>query len=266
MEQGPGGTRGPLLPTTTTPAPVVVFFHGGGWIGGSRAQVAQSLLREVPNGYAAASVDYRLAPTVQFPVPLEDAKTAVRWVKAHAAEYHLRADKVLAAGVSAGGHIAAMVARRPDSSSPPTSLPVARRRRLSGRWCGVGSRSAGPQRPGSRRRPGALGTYLVAKLLGCPAAFADQAVTCSEEQMSAGVTDQLRDPGRPTELPPSPTAPKTRSCPRPPTPSSWHGCSPDSAGAGTPALDEVENQGHNLDNDGLNVTRLHAYLDRVLGD
>src|SRR5258705_120223 len=71
---------------------------------------------------AVVSVDYRLAPAVRFPVPLQDAKTAIRWVKAHAAQYHLRADQVLAAGASAGGHLASMVAVTPGLFEP-TNLP-----------------------------------------------------------------------------------------------------------------------------------------------
>ena len=167
------------LPPTTTPAPVIVFFHGGGWIGGSRAPVAQSLLREVLHGYAVVSVDYRLAPMVQFPVPLQDAKTSIRWVKAHAAEYRLRADDVFAAGASAGGHIAAMVAVAPGLFEP-TDLPpelAAEDSRVVGAVLEVGPLNLNAL--GHEADPSHWGRDLVAKLLGCPAALADQPVTCS---------------------------------------------------------------------------------------
>jgi len=69
-------------------APVIVFLHSGGWIGGDRSMVPEMILRFVERGYAVASVDYRLAPDHPFPAPI------------HEVLY----------GTSAGGHIAAFVA------------------------------------------------------------------------------------------------------------------------------------------------------------
>ena len=170
------------LPEATTRVPVIVYFHSGGWVAGSRSPVTPAILREVQRGYAVVSVDYRLAPAVQFPVPLQDAKTAVRWVKAHAPQYRLRADRVFVAGESAGGHLAAMVAVTPGVFEP-TNLPpelAAQTSRVVGAVSLVGlldlntiSREADTWGPG-----------IVAALLGCPDPTATLAVTCSEDAMT----------------------------------------------------------------------------------
>ncbi len=247
------------LPTSTTPAPVIVFFHGGGWIGGSRALVAQSLLREVLDGYAVVSVDYRLAPIVQFPVPLQDAKTAIRWVKAHAAQYRLRADEVFAAGASAGGHIAAMVAMTPGLFEPTDLTPqlAAQDSRVVGAVLEVG-----PLNLNALSLEGdTWGPALVAEFLGCPEPSAAQPVTCSEEQMAAAspISYVTRDD------PPIYLAYGSQDTLVPPATNAFelaHEFTQLGNGRSA-AVDEVQNLGHNLDIDGLNITRLHAFLDRV---
>lgn len=65
--------------------------------------------RLVSKGYAVASLDYRLSGDAIFPAALEDCKAAVRWLRAHAAEYDLSADTMVAWGESAGAHQASML-------------------------------------------------------------------------------------------------------------------------------------------------------------
>lgn len=91
------------------PAPVVVCIHGGGWIGGSRTQFAGLAKRLAAKGFAAASIDYRLAPGAPMPAQIEDAKCAVRWLRAHADELKLDPRRFAALGESAGGHLALML-------------------------------------------------------------------------------------------------------------------------------------------------------------
>jgi acetyl esterase/lipase len=89
------------------PAPVIVWIHGGAWRrGGKRKCPAVAL---VPDGYAVASIDYRLSSTAPFPAQIEDCKAAVRWVRANAAKYNLDADRIGVWGMSAGGHLAALL-------------------------------------------------------------------------------------------------------------------------------------------------------------
>jgi acetyl esterase/lipase len=89
------------------PAPVIVWIHGGAWRrGGKRKCPAVAL---VPDGYAVASIDYRLSSTAPFPAQIEDCKAAVRWLRANAAKYNLDADRIGVWGMSAGGHLAALL-------------------------------------------------------------------------------------------------------------------------------------------------------------
>jgi acetyl esterase/lipase len=99
-----------LLPKSSTPVPAIVFIHGGGWIGGKR-DWPDVVMKPFPeHGYAAMYIDYDLSPEVRFPVALSECKAAVRWLRAHAAQYHIDPNRIAVAGVSAGGELAALVA------------------------------------------------------------------------------------------------------------------------------------------------------------
>jgi acetyl esterase/lipase len=95
----------------TNPHPVVVNVHGGAWTIGTKWAGTSLLARSelLKRGYVFASISYRLAPRHKFPAPIEDAKCAVRYLRAHAAEYHLDPDRIAALGASAGGHIVGLV-------------------------------------------------------------------------------------------------------------------------------------------------------------
>jgi acetyl esterase/lipase len=91
------------------PFPVIVCLHGGGWKEGNRQQLSKTIEVLAGQGYAAASVSYRLSRVAQFPAQIEDCKAAVRWLRANAAKYHLNADRIGAMGFSAGGHLACLL-------------------------------------------------------------------------------------------------------------------------------------------------------------
>jgi acetyl esterase/lipase len=103
------------LPEAGGPMPVIVYVHGGGWRRGSRRHPLPALGADfydflAAQGFAVAAIDYRLSGEARFPAPLEDVRTAVGWVRDHAAAYDLDADRVFGWGDSAGGHLTLLAA------------------------------------------------------------------------------------------------------------------------------------------------------------
>jgi acetyl esterase len=93
--------------------PVLVYFHGGGWVVGSldtHDGVCRALCARTP--CVVVAVDYRLAPEHRYPAAVEDAWAATAWVAEHAASIGGDASRIAAAGDSAGGALAAAVAQR----------------------------------------------------------------------------------------------------------------------------------------------------------
>jgi acetyl esterase/lipase len=91
-----------------SPVPGIVFVHGGGWRAGVRANFAPMAIRMAERGYAAATISYRLSPEALYPAAVQDARAAVRWMRAHAGEYGIDPAKIAIGGGSAGGQIAAL--------------------------------------------------------------------------------------------------------------------------------------------------------------
>ncbi|MEV5506350.1 alpha/beta hydrolase [Streptomyces orinoci] len=94
------------------PLPLLYYMHGGGMISGNAWAVLPRLLREwaEPLKLAVISVEYRLAPQVRYPEPLEDCYTGLRWAAAHAEELRIDPHRVIIGGKSAGGGLAAALA------------------------------------------------------------------------------------------------------------------------------------------------------------
>ncbi|RLN33145.1 hypothetical protein C2845_PM03G12460 [Panicum miliaceum] len=143
------------------PVPVVVYFHGGGFVFHSAATAQyDELCRRLASGIPAviASVDYRLAPEHRFPAPYDDGEAALRWVLAGAGgALPSPPASVFVAGDSAGGNVAGLVALQPFfGGEAPTGSELRLRARRSGRpggWRGCGARSCPPARRGTTRPP-----------------------------------------------------------------------------------------------------------------
>jgi len=110
------------VPADRRGEPLIVVVHGGGWVSGDKAGDS---LNPVPldllwDGYAIASINYRLAPAATWPAQIQDCKAAIRWLRAHANDYGYDPNRVGAYGESAGGHLAAVL----GTSSGTTTFDV----------------------------------------------------------------------------------------------------------------------------------------------
>src|SRR5213083_2173139 len=106
--------------------PVLVYFHGGGWVIGD-LETHDVLCRQLTagSGVSVVSVDYRLAPEHKFPAAVDDAWAATRWVVAHAGELAVDASRLAVGGDSAGGNLAAVVALLArDKGAPAIAVQV----------------------------------------------------------------------------------------------------------------------------------------------
>ncbi|MFC3711829.1 alpha/beta hydrolase fold domain-containing protein [Sphingoaurantiacus capsulatus] len=119
------GPAGPLRvriyrPAGDEPLPVIVFFHGGGWVLCS-LDTHDNVCRGLSAGTNAivVSVDYRLAPENRYPAAIDDCFAATQWAAANAASIGGDPAKIAAAGDSAGGNLAAAVALRARDSGGP---------------------------------------------------------------------------------------------------------------------------------------------------
>lgn len=97
------------------PLPVVALIHGGGWVNGDRLGYAAQAIQLARTGdYAAVAVGYRLSKEASWPAQVHDCKAAIRWIRAHAKEYKLDADKIAVWGSSAGGHLSSLLGTSGD--------------------------------------------------------------------------------------------------------------------------------------------------------
>jgi acetyl esterase len=108
-----------------TPAPTLVFYHGGGWTLGTLDSIdgfCRTLARRT--GCVVISVDYHRAPEHPFPIPVEDARAALRWVADHAPAFGGDPDRLGVAGTSSGANLAAAVALSVREDAPPLRQQV----------------------------------------------------------------------------------------------------------------------------------------------
>lgn len=112
---------------TSTSAPAVVHFHGGGYIVGQVHMFSLNLERRVrESGVTLFSIEYRLAPEHPYPTPLEDCYAGLQWIHEHASELGINPARIAVMGESAGGGLAAGVAllARDRKLSPPLAKQI----------------------------------------------------------------------------------------------------------------------------------------------
>jgi acetyl esterase/lipase len=119
--------------------PLVVMIHGGGWISGDRYDFLEEAQVFAAAGFAAATVEYRLAPLHPYPAAVADVMAFVRYARGNAAELGIDPERIGAMGVSAGGHLAAMlgVAGKRPTADDHTSGGETRRIQAVVDLCGI---------------------------------------------------------------------------------------------------------------------------------
>ncbi len=112
-------------PAGGDPKPLIVYYHGGGWVLGSLT-THDGICRGLAAGVDAvvASVDYRLAPEHRFPAAVEDARAALDWAVCHVSSLGADASRLVVAGDSAGGNLAAVMAQAARAHGPAIAFQL----------------------------------------------------------------------------------------------------------------------------------------------
>lgn len=97
------------LPKAEGPRPALLVIHGGAWRSGSKSQLGLYCAKFADQGVACFAINYRLAPKHKFPAQIDDCRTAIRWLLAHAKDYNIDPERIGVIGYSAGGHLAALL-------------------------------------------------------------------------------------------------------------------------------------------------------------
>jgi len=96
-----------------TPGPTLVYFHGGGWIFGTKEGSVLHFLPFLEKGWTVVNVEYRMASNSLAPAAVEDTRCALRWVYRNAAQWHFDTKKIVLTGHSAGGHLSLITGMLP---------------------------------------------------------------------------------------------------------------------------------------------------------
>ncbi|MBL8849265.1 MAG: alpha/beta hydrolase [Planctomycetaceae bacterium] len=114
----PAGVEGRL--------PTVVYIHGGGWREGDKREGVNRVGSFAPvlveQGFVAVACNYRLLPKDTYPAQVDDVQRMIRWLRRHAEDYHIDPDRIGVVGISAGGHLAAMLATRTEHAAQGDEL------------------------------------------------------------------------------------------------------------------------------------------------
>ena len=107
----------------TGPTPVLMFIHGGGWVGGTKESRVLRILPYLEMGWAVANIEYRLGAVARAPAAVEDVLCALRWVIQNAEQYNLDTSRIVTTGDSAGGHLALTTGMIPASAGLDRECP-----------------------------------------------------------------------------------------------------------------------------------------------
>jgi acetyl esterase/lipase len=123
----------------TTPNPTLVYFHGGGWVAGSKEASSLTFLPFLTMGWNVVNVEYRLAKISLAPAAVQDTICALRWVYRNGKEYNVDTNRLVLMGNSAGGHLALTTGMSPASESLDSLCPGSEELKVAAiiNWYGI---------------------------------------------------------------------------------------------------------------------------------
>jgi acetyl esterase len=122
--------------------PTIVWIHGGGWLSGSKGQIANYSKILASKSFTVVSVDYSIAPGAIYPTPIRQVNTSLSYLERNARRLHIDSSQFVLAGDSGGAHIAAQVANiitAPSYAKALGLMPAIKRSQLNGLilFCGA---------------------------------------------------------------------------------------------------------------------------------
>ena len=123
----------------TTPSPTLIYFHGGGWVQGSKEASSLTFLPFLNMGWNVVNVEYRLAKVSLAPAAVQDALCALRWVYRNGKEYNVDLNRLVVMGNSAGGHLALTTGMTPASEGLDSLCPGSEELKVAAiiNWYGI---------------------------------------------------------------------------------------------------------------------------------
>jgi len=121
------------------PTPVLMYIHGGGWVGGAKEVNVLRILPYLQMGWAVVNIEYRLGAVARAPAAVEDGLCALRWVIRNAERYNLDTSRIVTSGNSAGGHLALTTGMIPASAGLDLECPGSEELRVAAiiNWYGI---------------------------------------------------------------------------------------------------------------------------------
>lgn len=137
-----------IVTSNKSPSPVLIYFHGGGYVSGDKDTFEHDDLMEecLAAGISVVSCNYRFITEDPYPAPMEDGTRAIQFVRSRAEEWGIDPEKVATAGSSAGGHLALWNALRGDLADPTSSDPIERVSSNVSAFIGFGTQASKDQR------------------------------------------------------------------------------------------------------------------------
>jgi acetyl esterase/lipase len=126
-------------PGGDNPHPTLIYFHGGGWVSGTKEEAVLEVMPFLQKDWAVVNVEYRLARVSLAPAAVEDCRCALHWVIDHAKDYKFDVNRIVVMGHSAGGHLALTTGMLPVSAGLDRECPPEKEMKVAAiiDWFGI---------------------------------------------------------------------------------------------------------------------------------